>query len=98
MVKKFLRLPPVIRKLAARKRLARMPERTLTGTGVPNRFEKYPRLRGPEPASAPIAIRRSEPINHTVPLESSAKTTAAPTMPLRTFAAPVPKALLTTAW
>ena len=75
-----------------------MPDTTLTGTGVPNRFEKYPRLRGPEPASAPIAISRSDPISQTVPLESRAKTTAAPTMPFRTLALVLPSASLTTVW
>ena len=96
IVKKLFRLPPVIRKLAIRNRLARMPDMTLTGTGVPNRLEKYPMARGPEPARAPMAISRSDPINQTVPLERSANTNAAPTIPLRMLALPLPSALLTT--
>ena len=71
---------------------------TLTGTGVPNRAEKYPIVRGPDPANAPMAISRSEPISQTTPLESSAKTTAAPTRPFKAFAAPPPRASVTTVW
>src|SRR5579864_777939 len=98
IVKKLFRLPPEIRKFRIRKRLARIPETTFTGTGVPNRLEKYPMDRGPDPASAPIAIRRSDAISQTTPLESRAKTTPAPTRPFRMLAAVVPSAWLTTVW
>ena len=94
------RLPPEYRWLtvttASKKMVARIPEVTLTGTGVPKRFENRPRPLGPEPASAPIAIMRSAPISQTVPLVSSEKTIAAPTKKFRMLAPVPPRTLPTT--
>src|SRR6202162_2025494 len=98
VLKKLWRLPEVSRKLRTRKMLATIPERTFTGTGVPNRFEKWPSGRGPEPASELIAIARSDPISQTTPLARSEKTTARPTLPFQRLAAPPPKTLVTTVW
>ncbi len=74
-----------------------MPEATFTTIGVPKRAEKYPSCLGPEPASAPMAISRSEPISQVVPLESKTKTIASAAMWLKNGAA-LPSTLLDANW
>src|SRR5713226_2273096 len=82
------RLPLVSSKARTMKMVEMTPERTLTTIGVPNLLEKEPSCWGPEPATAPMAMSRSDPMSQVVPAESNEKTTAAPTMVLKKLAAP----------